>query len=308
MTIKKIITAGCSFSAVAAEHEFGTTKDFSGGMSNWPYRLMEKNTDIAFRNLGLIGAGQELIQKRTSKAIMEELKNYKPEELAVIVMWSGTDRKAFFIDNEDYIQEIVKEWQNRQNLINLTQFDNIFPKPHHSKQQIVHNKNGVCEYYSDGGWYYIQYMHPDSKLCDSYIETMTTRLAQVTISLENMIFLQNLCTIKGIKLYQAYYRSHVLDDIVEYKEHLNIKYLYDQLNFDTILSTTGMYEHLNPQHTSPYFHNVTEVFNYTQSVFFENLNVKEYFEEDKFHPNQKGSEKWVAEVLLPKLQEQGIML
>lgn len=306
MSIKKIIIGGCSFSAVSPSVRVGKI-DPDDQQDSWAYRMYEKFPDIPIRFASEIGIGQELIQKRLSAAIIEELKSYKGEEIAVIVMWSGTERKAFYVDNRDYIKDMINEMLEATNITGLRQFDNLWPpRPHNQATQLRTKEGFPFEYFEAGGWYHANYTLLDTELIRQYINTMTTRLAQVTISLENMIFLQNLCKIHNIKLFQSYYRSHVYQDILDYKDHLNNKYLYDQLDHNTIVSTTGIFEYLRPEPAPYKFSNRPgEIFDYVMKKFIPDENDK-YFGSDKFHPNKLGSEKWTDEVLFPKLATIGL--
>lgn len=306
MTIKKIITGGCSFSTVSPDHRSGRT-DVTDVRDTWPYRISEKYPDIPIRYTGQCGLGQELIQKRLSYAIMEELKNHKGEELAVVVMWSGTDRKAFYVDNKDYIEDMVKYMTNIERHAGLSQFQNLdnFSHTNKDKKKTAITKDNKFDYCPDGGYYIANYLHCDSKLMESYIETMVTRLAQVTISLENIIFLQNLCKIHNIKLVQSFYCSFVYQDIMDYKDHVNVEYLLKQLDYDTIVSTTGLFDYLSPQNKNTFANKLGEVFCYLQK-FYVSEEQKKYFGSDNFHPSKLGTEKWTNEVLFPKLAEIGL--
>lgn len=295
MTVKKIITGGCSFSTA----EINITPEVQ--CDTWPYRVRERYPNIPIRYTGTQGIGQELIQKRLSLAIMEELKKHKGEEILVMVMWSGTERKAFYVDDKGYIEDMVKYRAGVSNLSGISQFESLGNGPPRNKKTAI-TKDSTFDYYPDGGWYIANYMHPDSRLMESYIETMTTRLAQVTISLENIIFLQNLCKIHNIKLVQSFYRTHVYDDIMDYKDHTNIKYLLKQLDYDTIVSTVGLYDYLNPQKKMSLFNVPGEVFTYIQGLS-PDKDKRKYFGSDKFHPSKLGTEKWTNEVLFPKLAE-----
>lgn len=306
MTIKKIITGGCSFSTVSPNYQLGRI-DVNDVKDTWPYRLTEKYPNIPIVYTGACGIGQELIQKRLSYTIMEELKKYKGEELAVIVMWSGTDRKSFYVDNKDYIEDMVTHIANIERLAGLTQFTSLGDLkngPNRNSKTVI-TKNNKFDYFPDGGWYIANYLHPDSKLIESYMETMTTRLAQVTISLENIIFLQNLCKIHNIKLVQSFYCSFVYQDILDYKDHTNIEYLFKQLDYNTILSTTGLFDYLSPQSQKFFSNKLGEVFSYLQQ-FYVTEDQKKYFGSDNFHPSKLGTEKWTTEVLFPKLAEIGL--
>ena len=90
--IKHLITGGCSFSHYANSNE------------NWVGFLEDKlkfeNKNLTIEHTGFFSQGQELIQKKIMLAIVEALESgLQPNEIMVVVMWSGTFRKAWYIDN-----------------------------------------------------------------------------------------------------------------------------------------------------------------------------------------------------------------
>jgi hypothetical protein len=300
--IKRVITGGCSFSDAFCEQL-------------WIYKLQNKvqslYPNVSFRHTGFGGQGQELIQKKMSLALLEELVNYKPEEILVLPMWSGTERKAFYVDNKDYIEDIIQEWPKRGLSWNL-QFGDLYNKSDPKTTKVIDSgswEHGtrLTDYNTEGGWYVCNYVMPDSKLSIEYFNTASTIIGFATVSLENIIFLHNLCKLKGVKIYHSFYRSYVYDDIFQNKDHLNLNYLFNMWDHDTIVSTTGIYEHLRPitdnfqqwDMGGLFKHNVFKFGPYTDET-------KQYFESDNWHPNSLGNQKWVDEVLFPVLQSKGI--
>ena len=103
--IKHLITGGCSFSLYSIPHE-----NWLEPLTNW---LKIKNPNLTHNHTGYSSQGQELIQKKVTLSIIEALESgLKPEEIFVVVMWSGTFRKAWYIDNPNVITEFVKDWPN----------------------------------------------------------------------------------------------------------------------------------------------------------------------------------------------------
>ena len=294
MKIKKIITGGCSFSD-------------KWTYQSWPFRLADElkkdYPDLSFTHTGMGSQGQELIQKKCSLAVIEELEKYKPEELAVIIMWSGTERKAFYVDDSDYIADIVQTWSDRS-LSWGNQFTDLRSNVSRNTEKIsVVSDSKTTKYNPNGGWYTCNYLMPDSKLTDEYFRTMSTPIGAVTISLENIVMLQNLCKLKGVKIYHAFYRNYVYNDIEKYKDHLNLNYLYKQLDNDTIITTTGIFEYLRPVDESDHIQwSHGDVFKYVFKLGKDTDETTKYFEIDNWHPNQLGHTKWTTEVLIPTLK------
>lgn len=84
MTIKCLITAGCSFSQVP-------NADVS-----WPAHLNEALIPEKIYYLGQGAAGNGIISRKIIYAVNDALKNYSSDEILVGVMWSGFDRKEIY--------------------------------------------------------------------------------------------------------------------------------------------------------------------------------------------------------------------
>lgn len=287
--IKHIITSGCSFSDALLDH-------------GWP-RLLEKYfPNCSYEHLGLGSQGQDLIQKKASLAVIESLKNFRADEICVIVMWSGTERKSFFVDNKDFINEVAQgwkkgsQWWNKQfcDLKNNVDFTS-YAEDTRTKNKTYFNK--------EGGWYICNYLTPDSEFTKQYFDLSRSLIGPVVNSLENIIFLQNLCKVKGVRLVQSFYRDYTWQDIFENKHDQNVSYLYECLDFSTIVSATGMYEHLRPLDPTRF------QFNPLNGIFANIFKIsvtdesKKYFLDDNWHPNELGATKWLEEVLVPYLRK-----
>jgi len=282
MKIKKIITCGCSFSD--ADHIF-----------TWPHQLeryiKHKNGDVKFEHVGSAGQGQELIQKKSMLALTEALKIYKPEEIAVIVMWSGTSRKSFYIDNSRIINRIVRSWNTPASMGSAKQFADLKNKL--SDKLTLKRSRGDIEYSELGGWYITR----DGILDDvsqDYFELVQTPYYHIHVSAENMIMLQNSCKANNVKFYQQYFMDYSYTDLEFGKETQLVGYLFDQLDDSTIISKQGMYEYLKKcsvelLETGQAEHDYTH---------FLSANDK--------HPNTKGHKKWLDDIVIPKLEEMGL--
>lgn len=271
MTIKKIITGGCSFSS-----KFGD--------ETWPHIIQENYKDINFSHTGFPAQGQEMIQKKVSLALINELDNYKPEEICVIVMWSGTHRKSFYVDNHDFIDQLTKKWvQNNKFGIPMQLLDlHDQIKPDENLGILDSGVKWQIKYNKVGGWYTFNpsYNSDDSLLGSEYEKSHSTDLAATIVSFENIIMLQNLCKLKNVKFYQSFYMNNTYNDILKHRNNLNIDYLYRQFDTNTIISIQGIFDFLQTAN-----------------------NYKQYFQEDNNHPNRLGHEKWTSEILLPFLKD-----
>ncbi len=288
MLPKLIITTGCSFSDRWTRWA-------------WPFQLanfmLEHYPDVKFRHVGMCSQGQELIQKKATLAVTEELENYGPNEIAVIAMWSGTDRRSFYVDDKDYIDNIIHLWKKKKVSWGYQFFD--LHSQSNNRIQIQIDDERFTEYDPNGGWYITSHHANDSNLTKEIVLSTKSTVGPATVSLENIIFLENFCKVNKVQLYHSFYRSYVYNDIVQNNHHLNLNYLYNQWNHDNIISTVGMYEYLRPERVknSAFDNDFWDI---------DKLRKDEYakwFSSDMIHPNKDGAEKWTKEVLIPELSK-----
>lgn len=282
MKIKKVITGGCSFSDSAAYY-------------TWPHQLENyiKGIDpnVKFEHLGMAAQGQELIQKKSMLAMIEALKEYKPEEIAVIVMWSGTTRKAFYIDDIRTIRKIVRTWERPGTLQVTKQFADL--KNNLPFREIAKRDRGTIEYSENGGWY-ITRDGIDEEISSDYYERRIDLRIHLHVSAENMIMLQNSCKANNVRFYQQYFMDHPYIDLETNKENQLVGYLFDQIDESTILLKQGMYEYLKG-HSDKLFLSLEAKDAYTY-----------FLGKDDMHPNFIGHKKWINDIIIPRLLEDGI--
>ena len=285
--IKHLITGGCSFSHSPP-----------GGslISVWPdyitSYLKNKSLNLTYNHTGHPSQGQELIQKKTMLAIMESLDlGINPKDIQVIVMQSGTHRKTWWIDNKDIVDDIVKAKYNR---INGRASEFLSLKNNYPFEDIAYFKttNGNSfKYNPNGGWYFtVDGSESNMEFIKQYymLDKSPNGIGKTTVSLENIIMLQNFCKLYNIKLIQQFFMNTVLEDIEQHKDHLNINYLYKQLDFKNMIKD-GMFDYLKK------FLPITD-----DSLALDN--GKGYFLDDGLHPGKLGVEMWCDNVLIPFLE------
>ena len=102
MRIKKIITSGCSFSQTK------TTTPWPNHLKTY---INSIDNSVEFIHRGLMGQGNELIQKKSMKAACDLIsKGTDSSSIAIFVMWSGIDRKTFYVENPYLIQQLEQAW------------------------------------------------------------------------------------------------------------------------------------------------------------------------------------------------------
>lgn len=274
MKIRKIITSGCSFSDSTTPY-------------TWPNQLesyITKNIDdsVRFDHRGLSSQGQELIHKKASHAIYEALQTgYKPDEIAVFVMWSSVDRKSFYIDNPDTISEIVDNWRGSKQGWAL-QFADLKNQTERLEQvNTKANGNNLVNYNPKGGWFITSgHVNDEIQLVKDYFMLGDNAVSPGIChdSMQNIISLQHLCKSKGITLYQQFYMNNIIEDLALWKNHQIIKYMYDDWDRSTFLSDQSMHHYMNGR----------------EELFVGVGNA---------HPNGLGHRIWLDEVILPRLEK-----
>jgi hypothetical protein len=292
--IKHLITGGCSFS-----HSGYPSETWVGSLVDW---LKEKNPELSCEHTGYLSNGQDLIQKKVMLSISEALESgLNFDEILVVVMWSGTFRKAWYIDNQYLMNEMIKEWSNFHGGMSSQFLDlknNIGDNPNY-----FYTKNGSkFEYNSNGGWYFTV-NGSDCKL--DFVQThylmdgdMYHGIGKIHTSLENIVMLQNYCKLKNVRLINQFFMDHVFEDIENNKNHQLINYLYKQLNFDDMI-IEGMFEYI---HTLLGIERKDSIM-VTHEGRLEIDKETKYFNKDGFHPSRLGADLWCQNNLFPFLNK-----
>lgn len=291
--IHHLITGGCSFS-----HSQDADVNWIGFLAD---TLKERNPSLTIEHTGFLSQGQELIQKKVTLAVMEALsKGINPSDILVTVMWSGTFRKAWYIDNEYILNKMRNRWREFEGGMS-GQFLDL-------KNEIIgdiakfNTKNGnIFNSAKRGGWYFtvngsdcpLEFVQQHYLLDGN----MGVGIGKIHISAENIIMLQNFCKIKGVKFVHQFYMDSTYSDIIDNKEHQLINYLYNQLDMDSVI-LNGMFEYLHTLLNIPR----------EQSIYVTHDERKQldepygYFNKDGFHPSKYGSQLWSENILIPFLE------
>lgn len=276
MKFKKIITSGCSFSQTK------TTTPWPNHLKTY---VTEIDNTVEFIHRGLMGQGNELIQKKSMKAAWDLLSKGTPSaEIAIFVMWSGVDRKTFYVENPYLIRELEQAWLKGQHGfdIQLGDLDNSEENLTFLKTSRLNNVDLGVYYNKSGGWYIPMFSENDLVIAKEHRMLGKNNLGffATSITLECMISLQNFCKSHNIKLYQMFFMDEVLETIEHFKDHSDMSYLYEQIDWDTFISKQSITKYL--------------------------INDLSYFENPPIdmHPNFNGHKKWLDEVMIPFLNNQ----
>ena len=274
MKIKHVVTSGCSFSEKFC--------DFT-----WPHCLAEYtqsiDPNVTFTHMGMGHQGQELIQKKATYAIMDALEQgIDPKEIAVIVMWSGNDRKTWYVDNPQFINNIVRHWTKPTTFSHSwdVQFCDLKNSLEGIKT-IQYGDNNHARYNPKGGWFHSGALHDELDFMGQYYWFSTTNAAAIHLALENMIMLQTICKSYGISFYQQYYMKQTWLDLEQYKHHHIVSHLYRILDEDSkIFPSINEYaisQNLQTLYSDP--HPTPEAHaHYTKNVLVPFLQERQFFD------------------------------
>lgn len=273
--MKRIITSGCSFSD-------------SDTPFVWP-NLLEKHikklsTDVTFDHRGLSSQGQQLIQKKVIHAIHKAFtEGYKPEDICVMVMWSGHERRSWYIDEPDAIGRIINHWNKKETISFQLQFGDLENKADYPTSVGDFSKLGkkYIPYNKLGGWYIGSRNFDELDFFKEYFMLSMT-VESIILSLENILMLQSFCKSHNIKLYEQFYMDYVYDLIEGHKTHKEVKHLYDLIDWNNYVSTKSIHGYLKEKEVVP-------------DQYFQNPGDN--------HPNLAGHLVWTDEVLFPHLEK-----
>lgn len=297
--IRHLITGGCSFS---------NGFDVNGWTAALSRHLRSVNPELTTMHTGRPSSGNDLIQKRVSIALLEALEQgIKPEEILVAVMWSGTSRKSWYIDNQGFILKMVEQWAEFEGGMS-NQFVNMRGDLGEVLTGQFHTANGSLFNYNPNGGWYISVNGSDTKLkfiVDHYnIDSEINGPGKTHESLQNMIMLQNLCRLHQVKLINQFFMDHVYTDIERHRDHEIINYLYKQFDHDNSIKT-GLFEYVHD------FINVARdeayLLTHDERRQLSNATGKDYFAQDGFHPGETGYLLWFENHLRPFLISKSIV-
>lgn len=219
----------------------------------WPNHVA-KELSLDEINVGMGSAGNGLIAKRLMSTCERLLKEKKPEEILVGIMWSGTDRHHKYtdhkIDSSVYLEDgsLDERVQNPTWAGNPEHLHWIMMNPWHL--QTSHSEKYYLEYHTD-------------------IHGQTTTLEYILLT---QLYLKS----KGIKYFMTTFKNIFSEDWNFDKNNLEVKYLYDQIDFSKFAPIDGCMEW------------VTE--HYPEKGFPQRWDD---------HPNEFGYKKFAEEVLVP---------
>lgn len=106
--MKCVITSGCSFTAGIELGDYYEDKANGREGSNriWSHHIKQTLwPDAEFINVARSGASNTCIVRRVTHAVYEALKKYNPEDIVVLIMWTGIHRREWRLGTRAEINE-----------------------------------------------------------------------------------------------------------------------------------------------------------------------------------------------------------
>ena len=267
---KVLITSGCSFT----ESKYNSDSPDDRLTKSWAWHLGRYLNDFGYKfvNKAMGSQGNGLISRGILYQITEELKTKSPDDLLVGVMWSGTDRHDYRVQNPEYQDFIMDKVYNGW-MENPTGF-----MPDIDKRWIILNHH---------------WANPDdkgrlNKQADLYYRNFHDNISGYIYSLEHMLRLQYFLKCNNIKYFFTIYQDHVFDPSVISNPEVN--YLYNLLDKSHFLPVTSEYtwcveRKIDREHwICPHPHNhpsTTHHYYFTHEVVIPWLENKKYIERAK---------------------------
>lgn len=213
---KILLTSGCSFSECISPHIMTWPKHLFNVLKNYNYN---KHISSA---MGSQGNG--LISRGIMYNVIEALKTYLPEDILVGVMWSGANRYDFrCTDPNDLL--FVQEKIHNGWIENPTQFVKDA-----DKNWVILNYSWGAD--QDG------HRNPEAKM---YYKYFYDDIGNSIRSIEHILRLQLFLEKKNVNYF---FTNYVDENIVrnDLRNHIEIKYLYDQINFENYLPVVSEFD------------------------------------------------------------------
>jgi hypothetical protein len=178
-------------------------------IDTWPKHLARSLTEYTHESTGMGSQGNGLISRRVIYQVIQSLKEYNSNDLLVGIMWSGPDRHDVYFQKTP---PLVKE-------------DGYMENP----TKFVPESNGSWTIMSHN-W--------QTELSQNYYQHYHDMIGQYIYSNEHILRTQWFLKLHNIKYFMTTYTNNVFQQRI----YPDIKYLYEQIDFDQFLPVDGEYE------------------------------------------------------------------
>ena len=220
MTPKVILTAGCSFSECINYDKNGIEEN-----RTWPIYLRERFPGVKHHSEAMGSQGNGLISRRVQYRLSELLKEYKPEEILVGIMWTGRDRFEFYFEQPIEFTTNIDGW--------------------------IENPTRVAE--GDTGGWVILNPHWKHEHNPPFYRHYYNETAAQLYTLEHILNVQRYLDFLGVKYFFTQAFDSVFNEI--YKDRTSTKYLWEQINWDKFLPVRSEYHWVKDNCPNPHVDN-----------------------------------------------------
>lgn len=178
-------------------------------IETWPKHLANFLKEHKHTSTAMSSQGNGLISRRIIYQVSEALKTTNSNDILVGIMWSGPDREDFYFTKSP---AVVKE-------------DDYMENPTRFVSDSV------------GSWLIINH-HWKTALAQNYYRHFHDMVGQYIYSCEHILRTQWFLKMHNIKYFMTTYTNKVFNKTT----HLDVKHLYDQIDFAQFLPVAGEYE------------------------------------------------------------------
>jgi hypothetical protein len=255
--INYFISTGCSFTEVPMKEfhkdTYVNTDAYPHYAFSWPVHVNNiLKSKPCYKGKG--GSGNGIISRTTIYEVNKALRTYKPEELLVGIMWSGAYRHEIYSSN--------------------------MHNSYHAIDNNVKNQNNPASI-GRGYKYYKVMPYWDDELSKMYYKNIYDEVGSYIETIEHILRVQWFLKNHNIKYFMTTYFPEVFP---KDKNHEDIKYLYDMIDFDNFLDVDSEYEwcarYQNPKTWDDHGHAHP-------------------------HPHTKQHKAFAEQVIIPHLQKKG---
>lgn len=179
-------------------------------IDTWAKHLAVQLNDYQHISTGFGSQGNGLISRRIIYQLTETLKHVPAEDILVGIMWSGPDRHDFYYHD---MPELVQQ----HTMGNPVKF---IPESNNNWVILNHNFN--------------------LDIAKLYYTNLHNHVGALIYTYEHILRTQWFLKLNNIKYFMTSYTGQVFPK--EFIDHIDVKHLYDQIDFNHFLPVIGEYE------------------------------------------------------------------
>lgn len=204
-----LIAGGCSFT------------QYPNQEYNWPY-FLSKELEYSTYYLGTGASDNSLIANKVLNQLqfIKKSQQYKSKDIIVGVMWSGMSRSCV------YLQQPPLSFTKIEGADEPNELNQHVGSPN----RVTHLKN-----------YYLLQSHFQDGLSQNYYKHFYDDVGAAINTIKNMLLVQNYCKLNNIAYFFSEY-SHDTITNLDIKDHIDVKFFYDMIDFEQFLPIKHMFD------------------------------------------------------------------